>query len=413
MAQDTKQDSKQDSKADGKSGGPMDRLKAEAGGLVGAFTDRAISAARDKVTDATGRLTEYVEGGAGPGLMAAVTGARNLAEGKSPARSFLGAGMAGLKEKVSGMFGRGKGKRGGKQKIKLTNIVETIDVGVPLRLAYDQWTEYPQFPTFMKKVDSAQRDGDGEKINWKAQVFWSHRTWEASILEQRPDERIIWRSKGQKGHVDGTVTFHELTPNLTRIVVVLEYHPQGMFERTGNIWRAQGRRVRLEMKHFQRHVMTNTILHPDDIEGWRGVIEDGKVVKDHETAVKEEDQEQEREQERGNGEDTAEATGSRRRRPAAETDGTEPDETAGDLTPADEAPDGEAPDGEAPEDEAPDDEAPEDETPEDEASDEARADAESDGMRARRAAPRRQSRGGRASDRSRTATRSTARGGER
>jgi hypothetical protein len=70
-------------------------------------------------------------------------------------------------------------------------------------------------------------------------------------------------------------------------VVVLEYHPQGMFEHTGNLWRAQGRRARLELKHFQRHVMTNAVLHPEEIEGWRGVIEDGEVVQDHDEALAE------------------------------------------------------------------------------------------------------------------------------
>jgi hypothetical protein len=64
-------------------------------------------------------------------------------------------------------------------------------------------------------------------------------------------------------------------------VVVLEYHPKGLFERTGNLWRAQGRRARLELKNFQRHVMTQTILHPDEVEGWRGEIHDGEVVTGH------------------------------------------------------------------------------------------------------------------------------------
>jgi hypothetical protein len=108
-----------------------------------------------------------------------------------------------------------------------------------------------------------------------------------------PDERIVWRSKGQKGHVDGAVTFHELGPNLTRILVVLEYYPQGFMERTGNIWRAAGRRARLELKHFRRHVMTRTILNPDEVEGWRGVIEDGEVVKTHDEVVEEEERKRE------------------------------------------------------------------------------------------------------------------------
>src|SRR5262249_58157193 len=109
----------------------------------------------------------------------------------------------------------------------------------------------------------------------------------------QPEARIVWAYKGEKGHVDGAVTFHALTPTLTRIVLVVEYHPQGMFERTGNIWRAQGRRVRLELKHFERHVMAHAVLNADDIEGWRGVIEDGEVVKDHETALEEDGREPE------------------------------------------------------------------------------------------------------------------------
>ena len=273
--------------------GPMDRLKGEVGGLAGALTNRAVTSLLDRVEGTTGRLNKYVDGGAGPGLMAAVTGAKGLAEGKSPTRSMLGAGMAGVKEKVSGLFRRG-GKGGGSKKLKLINIVESIDVGVPVTLAYNQWTQYNDFPKFTKKVENADKTGnedEEQKINWKAQVFWSHRTWEATVIEQVPDERIIWRSKGQKGHVDGAVTFHELGPNLTRILLVLEYHPQGMFERTGNLWRAQGRRARLELKHFGRHMMTQGVLHPDDAEGWRGTIHDSEVVESHEDALEREQQE--------------------------------------------------------------------------------------------------------------------------
>ena len=211
---------------------------------------------------------------------------------------MMGAAFSGVKEKVSGAFGGGKGKDRGKKKLKLTNIVESIDVGVPLRLAYDQWNEFNEFSTFMKKVDNAERTKEATKLNWKAQVFWSHRSWESTIVDQRPDERIIWHSKGQKGHVDGAITFRELRPKLTRIVVVLEYHPQGLFERTGNLWRAQGRRVRLELKHFARHAMITSVLKADEIEGWRGVIEDSEVVLDHEQALEQE----KREQDEGSGE---------------------------------------------------------------------------------------------------------------
>jgi hypothetical protein len=282
--------------SENKAEGPVDRLRNEASGLVSALTERATTSLLQKVDGATGRLTDYVEGGAGPGLMAAVTGAKSMAEGKGPGRSALSAGFAGVKEKVSGLFGGGKkGGKGGRQKLKVTNIVETIDVGVPRQVAYNQWTQFREFPTFTKKVETVEQEED-QKLHWKAQVFWSHREWDSNILKQVPDECIVWRSKGPKGHVDGAVTFHELTPDLTRILLVLEYHPQGLFERTGNLWRAQGRRARLELKHYQRHIMSNVLLNPDDVEGWRGEIEDGEVVKDHETALEEEQRERGEEQ---------------------------------------------------------------------------------------------------------------------
>jgi hypothetical protein len=355
-------------------GGPVDRLKAEAGGLVGALTERAMSSVRNKVESTTGRLTDYVEGDGGPGLVAAFTGAKSMAEGKSPGRSMLSAGWAGLKEKVSGVLPGGKGKSGGKQKLKLTNIVESVDVGVPIRLAYNQWTTYHDFPTFTKKVENAEPGDENKKVNWKAQVFWSHRAWEATILDQRPDERIIWRSKGQKGHVDGAVTFHELTPTLTKIVTVLEYHPQGMFERTGNLWRAQGRRVRLELKHFQRHVMAHALLNPEDVEGWRGVIEDGEVVKDHETVLDEEARER--------GEEPTET---------ADADEAGAVDDAVEEEPADEA--------ERADDEYPDEEV----VDEDDARADEDADADADGERpgGRRRAPARSGSRGRAPARAR------------
>ncbi|GAA2366887.1 SRPBCC family protein [Dactylosporangium salmoneum] len=268
-------------------------VKDELQELAKAAGRQAIETAGRKVGSLTEHLTEYASKSGSPKLSAAAAGAEQLAEGHSPVRAALSGGWAGLKQKVKGIFGGGKGKQ---KKLKLTNIEETLDVGVPVRVAYNQWTEYSQFPSFMKKVENVEKESD-EKTNWKAQVFWSHRTWEATVIQQVPDYNIVWRSKGAKGHVDGAVTFHEIGPNLTRVMLAMEYHPQGFFERTGNLWRAQGRRARLEFKHYRRHVMTQSILNPDEIEGWRGEIRDGEVVKDHETALREEEEQEQGERE--------------------------------------------------------------------------------------------------------------------
>ncbi|MCI4063024.1 SRPBCC family protein [Micromonospora sp. R77] len=272
-----------------------DQLGGELRNLASAIGERAVTVVTERLTGATGRLSEYAKSGGGPGLIAAATGAQKLAEGHSPMKAMFHAGLAGGKEKLMSAFGGGKGGKGGGKKLKVTNIVETIEVGVPVRVAYNQWTTFGDFPSFMKKVELAENSED-EKMNWKAQIFWSHRSWESTIIRQIPDRLIHWRSKGEKGSVDGTVSFHEVGPELTKILVVLEYHPKGLFEHTGNLWRAQGRRVRLELKHFVRHVMTQTVLDPDSVEGWRGEIEDSQVVKDHETALQEEQEAREQQQ---------------------------------------------------------------------------------------------------------------------
>jgi uncharacterized membrane protein len=265
---------------------PMDRLREVSSDLVKTLGERALSTVTDKVGGLTDKLEDIADGG--PIGKAVAKGGEAAAGGKSPVAGALKGAMSGVKDKVTG--GGGSGGGGGKA-TKSTNIIESIDVGVPVSVAYNQWTEFGAFPSFMKKVENVETDDD-TKLEFKAQIFLSHRTWEATILEQIPDERIVWRSKGEKGHVDGAVTFHELGPNLTRILVVLEYYPQGLFEKTGNIWRAQGRRARAELRHFRRHVMTRTILATDEVEGWRGVIEDGEVVQSHEEVVEQEQSEE-------------------------------------------------------------------------------------------------------------------------
>jgi uncharacterized membrane protein len=335
-------------------------LKAAVQGLTATMANRVVSSLSDRVSSTTSRLTDYTEtGGKNGGLLSAVTGGGGVGTLlKDSATSVVKDKVSGVKDKVKDAVtgGGGGGKGGNKKKLKVTNIVEHVDVGVPLDVAYDQWTQYSEFPSFMKKVENVDQPED-TKTTWKAQVFWSHRVWEASIIEQVRNERIVWRSKGAKGSVDGTVTFHELAPDLTRIIVILEYHPQGLFERTGNLWRAQGRRARLEIKHFARHAMTQTILNTEDLDGWHGEIRDGEVVKTSEDADQEDQDQQDQQDEQDQLEGQDQDEGDEDEGDQDEGDQDEGDQDEGDqdeLTDEDEQAD------EEPEDEA--DEEPEEET---------------------------------------------------
>ncbi|MET9881400.1 SRPBCC family protein [Actinacidiphila glaucinigra] len=260
----------------------LDQLRGALKGFLGAQVEHLADKAGDTVGDITSGLTGVAENG---GVLPKA-GLRIL-QGDSPAKALIGEKAKSVKDsvadKVKGVFGGGKGRKSGTPKVM--NIVEMLDVGVPLRFAYDHWTQYEKFSSFTKGVRSASRGKDTDS-DWKVKVGPSTRGWKATTQEQVPDERIVWTSEGAKGTTRGCVSFHELAPSLTRIVLVVEYYPSGFFEKTGNIWRAQGRRLRLDFKHFQRYV-TLTDEEPD---GWRGEIRDGEVVRSHEDAIEEEEQ---------------------------------------------------------------------------------------------------------------------------
>ncbi|WDO05169.1 SRPBCC family protein [Streptomyces murinus] len=267
-----------------------DRLKEEAQEYLSAQAQRLLTGLGRKLGETTGKLNDIAEGKS-PGFASlALDGGRKLAEGKGPLRTALELGASHVKDNVmDAVKNIGGGKKGGKGRggNKPTVIMEFIDVGVPLRTAYDQWTQFQDFSTFAHGVKSVSRAGDTE-TDWQAKIFWSSRSWKARTTEQIPDQRIQWTSEGAKGSTKGVVTFHALGDNLTRVLLVIEYYPSGFFEKTGNLWRAQGRRVRLDLKHFARFIS----LKAEADDGWRGEIRDGEVVRSHEDAVAEEESEE-------------------------------------------------------------------------------------------------------------------------
>ncbi|MFF3208291.1 SRPBCC family protein [Streptomyces sp. NPDC002962] len=282
-----------------------DRLKAEVQEYLTAQVTRLLTGVGHKLGDTTAKLNDIAEGNSPGFAKLALEGGRKVAEGKGPLRTAMELGGSRIKDKVTGAF-KNLGGKGGKGKKsagkKPTVIMETIDVGVPLRTAYDQWTQYQDFSTFAKGVKSANR-ADDTTSDWQAKVFWSNRSWKAKTTEQVPDDRIAWTSEGAKGTTKGVVSFHELAENLTRILLVIEYYPTGLFEKTGNIWRAQGRRARLDLKNFARFIT----IKGEAQDSWRGEIRDGEVVTSHEDAVAQEEEENEENEENGEPEEGAEA----------------------------------------------------------------------------------------------------------
>ena len=259
-------DSLKNSPATGKLAGEFRTLlEHQTGNLVGK--------ASQKLSDSTDALSNIGEGGKLPPLAA---GAKALMSGEGPMKAGLDAAKAGIGEKAKGLFG-GKGKGGGKS--KSIHICEAIDVGVPVTEAYNQWTQYQDFARFMKGVEGVEQTSETES-NWRVKVFKSRRSWRANIQEQVPDRRIVWTSEGAKGSTKGVVTFHPLADDLTRVLLSIEYFPHGFMEKTGNMWRAGGRRARLDLKLYRRFVM----MEGEATGGWRGEIRDGEVISDSDDA---------------------------------------------------------------------------------------------------------------------------------
>ncbi|MFD8518899.1 SRPBCC family protein [Streptomyces capillispiralis] len=263
-----------------------DRLKAELQEYFAAQATRLLTGLGHKLGETTNKLNDIAEGNSPGFAQLAAEGGRKIADGKGPLRTAVELGASRAKDNVVGALknlgGGGSGRKRSAGK-KPTVIIEHIDVGVPLRTAYDQWTRYQDFSTFAKGVKNADR-ADDTTSDWQLKVFWSNRSWKARTTEQIPDDRIAWSSEGAKGTTKGVVSFHRLADNLTRVLLVVEYYPTGFFEKTGNLWRAQGRRARLDLKNFARFIT----LKGEAEDGWRGEIRDGEVVRSHEDALAEE-----------------------------------------------------------------------------------------------------------------------------
>jgi len=176
-----------------------------------------------------------------------------------------------------GGAGEGKGKKGtpGVGKGRRMPVQQAVDVAVPLQTAYNQWTQFEEWPQFMHRLDQATQEDDAN-VSFRTKVWSMSREFDAQIVQQRPDERIMWNvSKGVQ-HT-GVVTFHELAPRLTRIQVSLDVEPGSLIEKAARGMRHVKRAVRADLARFQAFIEMQEV----ETGAWRGVIEDGEVVQEH------------------------------------------------------------------------------------------------------------------------------------
>ena len=152
----------------------------------------------------------------------------------------------------------------------MARIEESIDVNVPVSTAYNQWTQFEEFPKFMEGVESV-RQIDDTHLRWVAEIGGKRHEWDAEITEQKPDRRIAW--KAVDGHYNsGTVMFEPIDENSTRINVVLEHETEGIVESLGSALGADSRRVKGDLERFKELVEARGA----ETGAWRGEVEQGQ-----------------------------------------------------------------------------------------------------------------------------------------
>ncbi|MEO3867541.1 SRPBCC family protein [Nonomuraea sp. B12E4] len=148
----------------------------------------------------------------------------------------------------------------------MTTIEHSEEVEVPVRVAYDQWTQFESYPEFMEGVESVKRLSD-TRTAWVAEIAGVRREFEADITEQHPDDRVAWRSTG-KPHQAGVVMFHRLGDSATKVTLRMEYDPEGFVETAGDWLQLVRMRIVDDMKRFKAFVEARG----RQTGGWRGDV---------------------------------------------------------------------------------------------------------------------------------------------
>ena len=147
-----------------------------------------------------------------------------------------------------------------------THVERSIEVAVPVRTAYDQWTRFEEFPHFMSGVEEV-RQIDDTHVHWVAAFGGSRHEWDAEITEQLPDERVAWRNTDGKENA-GVVTFHKLDDERSRVMVQMDFVPEGIKEKVGDKLGASDRRVQGDLKRFKELIESRD----SETGAWRGEV---------------------------------------------------------------------------------------------------------------------------------------------
>lgn len=149
----------------------------------------------------------------------------------------------------------------------MSAIIEAVDVSVPIRVAYGQWTQFESFPHFMAGVEEV-RQVDDTHTHWVLDIAGQTREFDATITEQHPDERVAWKSDAGPEHA-GVITFHRLDESHTRVTAQLNIDPEGFVENVADKTGILTHRVKSDMKNFKKFIEE----HGGETGAWRGDVD--------------------------------------------------------------------------------------------------------------------------------------------
>lgn len=148
----------------------------------------------------------------------------------------------------------------------MPTIEQSVEVNVPIRVAYDQWTQFEEFPSYMDGIEKVKQIDDTH-LHWVALIDGKHEEWDAEITEQIPDDRIAWKSTSGKGNA-GVVTFHRLDDNRTKVMLQLEWKSEGIVETLGGLVGEDDRKVKGDLKRFKEFIEARGT----ETGAWRGEV---------------------------------------------------------------------------------------------------------------------------------------------